>query len=125
MLITGLARLKWTDSHPVYYHRPSQASRVFLYWYRRVILCGQCTLTLTCSKAIDGKKVRQVTVIPGKDSDSDSELALFAHCILRIVERILFVDYCGAQRCGVVRRRLEPQAARCAAALRARVRVAA
>jgi hypothetical protein len=30
------------------------------------------------------------------------------------------VDYCGAQRCGVVRRRLEPQAARCAAALRAR-----
>jgi hypothetical protein len=91
MLITGLARLKWTDPHPVYYHRPSQASRVFLYWYRNVILCGQCALTLMRSKAIDGMKVRRAAGIQGKDSDSDSdsELALFIYCILRIVERIL------------------------------------
>ena len=80
MLITGLARLRWTDSHPVYYHRPSQAIRVFLYWHRRAILRSQYTLTLTWSKAIDGMKVRQAAGIQGNndsdnDSDSDSEFS--------------------------------------------------
>ena len=68
MLITGLARLRWTDSHPVYYHRLSQAITVFLYWHRRAILCGQYTLTLTWNKGIDGMKVRQAAGIQGNDS---------------------------------------------------------
>jgi hypothetical protein len=80
MLITGLARLRWTDSHPVYYHRPSGAIRTFLYWHRRAILCGQYTPTLTWNKAIDGMKVRQAAGIQGNndsdnDSDSDSEFS--------------------------------------------------
>ena len=80
MLITGLAQVRWTDSHPDYYHRPSQAIRVFLVWHRRAILCGQYTLTLTWNKGIDGMKVRQAAGIQGNndsdnDSDSDSEFS--------------------------------------------------
>jgi hypothetical protein len=76
MLVTGLARLRWTDSHPLYYHRPSGAIRVFLCWHRKAILCGQYTLTLPWNKVIDGTKVRQAVGIQGNnDSDSDSELS--------------------------------------------------
>jgi hypothetical protein len=78
MSTTGLTRLRWTDSHPVYYHRLSGAIRVFLDWHHRAILCGQYILTLPWNKVIDGTKVRQAAGIQGNndsDSDSDSELS--------------------------------------------------
>jgi len=87
MLITGLARLRWTDSHPDYYHRPSQAIRVFLYWHRRAILCGQYTLTLTWSKAIDGMKVRQAAGIQGNNSDSKFSTVCTLYIALYIAHR--------------------------------------